>query len=469
MRSNSPRRHLARVALAVSTGAFQACAQSLDATPESSLDAARRLLGEQRYDEAADRLEPLANAAPTDPELSLLLGLAYYGANRPQDAVSPLEKAAAQEREISFAHQFLGRVYFRLERFDEAASALEKALTIEPDDASTVNQLGAVLLELGDVKGARARFDRATLLDPRLAPAQFNAGVLRFLDGDANGAEAFLFRAAELAPSDADAPIVLGDLYAGTDRPRAARDWYEVAAERLPDSVVAAQRVADQSARLFDLATAWRWQRVVLARAPQDVEAWVATYALALRRGDLVAATAALERCCELEPGNLVFRRRLADFLHDRGDRRAARDELSRVARAGAAGPEVWARISRLSEELGDESTALAAFRTLVESESDAAETLRCVADRMLGSNVAGIRNESLGTQLASALVERSQGQDAAALLSLARFAASRGENALAAANYERAAEVFDQEAPAARVLRERADRARRAGEHREP
>jgi hypothetical protein len=77
----------------------------------------------------------------------------------------------------------------------------------------------------------------------------------------------------------------------------------------------------------------------------------------------------------------------------------------------------------------------------------------------MIDSSVEGIGNAELGRKIVAALVEKSAGRDPASLVLLAEAEATTGHPTESAATYARAAALFDEDAPAARLLRERAAR----------
>lgn len=430
-----------------------ACAQVGGGDP---LELGRAALGRRDYAAASEHLGGAFAAEPTNGETAFLYGLALFGADRFEEAIEPFEVSARVMRADALPLQFLARSFHKVGRSDEAIATFQRALELAPGDAATVNQLGAVYLELDRIDEALTMFETAIALDADYGSAQFNAGVTLFLLGRANEAQIHLERAIALDPADSDAAIILGDLYRGSGEIRKARDAYAIAADRVPDSIPARARVVRLDRELRDLASAEHRLREVAEEVSVDADLWRSVADLSVARGKLSTANRALERALTLEPDSLATLWRLADLAEDRRDLANARLWLERITAIAPNQPNHWCRLSRVCEALGDRTAARAAFKRSVDDGNPVDKELRCVAERMLESDLEGIRNRALGYRIVSVLTERSGGKDASLLMLLGSAEAARGDRERAATAYEQAAALFGDDEPAQRVLKDR-------------
>lgn len=438
--------------LSIALGAI-ACAQ---VGGSDALQRGRDALGRHDYASASEHLRSAFQADPKNGETAFLYGLALFGAERFPEAIAPFETSARIMSSDALPLQFLARSFHKAGRSDEAIATFQRALELAPGDATTVNQLGAVYLELDRIEEALGMFEQAIAIDADYGSAQFNTGVTLFLLGRVNEAQIHLERAIVLDPSDSDAAIILGDLFRGTGEIRKARDAYAIAADRVPDSIPARARVVRLDRELRDLASAEHRLREVAEQVSVDADLWRAVADLAVARGKLSTANRALERALTLEPDSLMTLGRLADLAEDRRELENARTWLERITALAPNQPNHWCRLSRVCEALGDRTAARAAFQRSVDDGNPVDKELRCVAQRMLESDLEGIRNRALGYRIVSVLAERSGGKDASLLMLLGSAEAARGDRERAATAYERAAALFGEDEPAQRLLKDR-------------
>lgn len=229
-----------------------------------TVEEAERLIAEERFEVARDKLLTLQKSDPENPDAAYLLGeielrlgnsdaaLKHYAAvatlpdhraralqgqglallqlGRQDEALVLLEEAVGLDAGLWRARNALGRIHDARGEWEPAAAAYTQALAANPQSAMLHNNLGMSLLLQRRFDEAMLEFGRAIELDRTLeAPktnlrmayalqgryvealagvpeAQIadylnNVGYAAMLRGDYEGAEAYLTRAMEISPS----------------------------------------------------------------------------------------------------------------------------------------------------------------------------------------------------------------------------------------------------------------------------
>lgn len=103
-------------------GLFFLCLTSV--VTGQSLDAARRLFSEGKFEQARPVFRKLVKQAPSNATYNYYYGACCYETGDREEALPYLEKSAA--RKVIDAYLYLGRLYFDLYRFDESVSNYEE-------------------------------------------------------------------------------------------------------------------------------------------------------------------------------------------------------------------------------------------------------------------------------------------------------------------------------------------------------
>lgn len=230
--------------------------------------------------------------------------------------------------------------------FAQAVMTLEELIRHQPTNALYHNDLGVIRYQTGDISGAQARYEQAVRLEPDNALYARNLADLYFAElNRADDAIRIYLELHRKSPRDVETLINLGHISAAVGRPDEARAFYRRALEIEPwnkevrealiqqstpapqPSVVAAQPTwqpprsaeqlvaearqalqngqADEARTLLEQAVS---QNTRLAVAHNDLGV------VASQLGDLGAAQVAYEQAVKLEPGNLNYRKNLADL-----------------------------------------------------------------------------------------------------------------------------------------------------------
>ncbi|MBO6939070.1 MAG: tetratricopeptide repeat protein [Deltaproteobacteria bacterium] len=200
-----------------------------------------RALGE--LDEAAEAFEHATELAPARSDAWLGFGLSALDRGDPAAARPALERASELAPESVDASLALADLLAAEGRLDEAADAYRLTLRDNLHHAAGWVKLGNVLFALGEKADAAFAHRRALERDPSLAAAHNGLGAaLIGIDDDA--AQAALRTAAELDAADPHPLMNLALLAERRGDRDAARDAWQRAAERDPDSLVVAERLA---------------------------------------------------------------------------------------------------------------------------------------------------------------------------------------------------------------------------------
>ncbi len=171
------------------------------------INEARQLIGEQRYDDAIERLDRARRDSPRNLSALVLTGVAQLQAGRPTSALPPLRRAAEVGPANADVPYNLGRTYLALGDAIHAEEAFRRALALSPRYHDAAVNLVSVLLQTGRTADAQTAFDsarRAGLSSPLL---DYLEGKLAFLHGGSGAAREPLTRALEsgkLPPSAAE-------------------------------------------------------------------------------------------------------------------------------------------------------------------------------------------------------------------------------------------------------------------------
>lgn len=141
--------------------------------------AARKLMKQEKYDEAAALFKSAGEEAPDALAIHAAHGTALVNAKRYEEALDVLENKA---RKLDANHQpvlmNIGDAYFMLNRFEEAKGAFILARENDPLDPTAHYKLGKTLLALKKPDEARSEFAEAVRHFPDFPEARFELATL---------------------------------------------------------------------------------------------------------------------------------------------------------------------------------------------------------------------------------------------------------------------------------------------------
>lgn len=129
------------------------------------------------------------------------------------------------------------------ERRGEEVARLRTEVANDPTDTDSMAVLANILANSGQLEESVGWYEQAVRGDPDNGDLRLAFGLVLFQLGNDFDAAVQLRRAHELLPESASPPFYLGQLAerGATPEPDVARDWYEMALEIAPDSLVAEQ------------------------------------------------------------------------------------------------------------------------------------------------------------------------------------------------------------------------------------
>jgi predicted TPR repeat methyltransferase len=272
-----------------------------------------RLLGEDRYEPAAQAYRQALSLRPAYAEAMIGLGYALAEQGQHDEAQGVLERALTIEPGAVDAHVILGNIARARGERGAAVDRFYRALELEPALEFAYRQLFELHTELGESRQARALLQKGALALPHAADLHANLGQLLLAEGDCESAASVLGQALALQPQ---APLVqqwLGDALSRLGRHEEAIGCYGAALELAPDRADALLGMAAA------LQSAGRLQEAVdclqreIDRRPDSVRAHQLLGNARLALGDRQGALASYRAVLVLQPQSPL--RHLVDAL----------------------------------------------------------------------------------------------------------------------------------------------------------
>jgi tetratricopeptide (TPR) repeat protein len=167
---------------------------------------AEGLLGSGAVEEAAQILQPLAEAEDAEPEAQVKLGMAWAMLGRYREAEAVLRRDLARGHDQAQAHYFLCVALFHQAEqsgaragFEEAAGEARLALARKPDHAFAHLYLGLALRKLEKLQEAMPELEQAVRFSPEAADPHLHLGQALLEAGRKEEGFAHLEKAVELA------------------------------------------------------------------------------------------------------------------------------------------------------------------------------------------------------------------------------------------------------------------------------
>jgi choline-sulfatase len=243
---------------------------------------------------------------------------------RLDDAARRLEALAQRDSENPAVFVALSSVYFRRKDADGAIKAAKRAVALDPESVVAVLDLALAFQAAGRPGEAATGFERVLALDPDNLKALLNLGEIYHSRGEREKAFEFYQRAVAVAPRFAGARIGLGAVALALNR-------IDVAGEALKQAVALGGTQPDLHFNLGVMAEQ-RGQRAIAAREyraevaayPESLGAWVNLGLLERQEGRVDAALAAFERAAGARADAIEGPYLLADTLAGLGRRQQA-------------------------------------------------------------------------------------------------------------------------------------------------
>jgi tetratricopeptide (TPR) repeat protein len=184
-------------------GGVEGGAEGASASPSTILEAARKLIKEQRFDPARSILERGVEVHPADQSLRLALAQAWLGLKEPGKALEQYRSAIelGGKSVPASLHFEAGTVASAAGLTDEAEEHFGAAQMADPRDPKIPLYLAMVQLKRNEEDAAAASLVRAVALDPNLAEGWGTLGELHLKQGKTDLALQSIEKARRLSPT----------------------------------------------------------------------------------------------------------------------------------------------------------------------------------------------------------------------------------------------------------------------------
>jgi Tfp pilus assembly protein PilF len=231
------------------------------------------------------------------------------------DAAAQELVASFQSRPDDWSSYFnLGSYYLDRNEPERALASIEIAITLRPDVVMPYVNAAIAQARLGQNSRAEQSLRKALEIEPASAPANFNMGLLKAESQDFAGAERHLRAALQADPTLSEAAYNLGILLA-RDRLEEAIVWCRKAVELVPESQKYVYTLAFYLNQGGKTDEATRQLRALVARHPENPDAWALLAAVYEKRGQVSEAKAlyrnALSNKFLPERDRLLFKEKL--------------------------------------------------------------------------------------------------------------------------------------------------------------
>ena len=171
------------------------------------------------YLAAITRLTKAREENPDDGEAVQLLGLSFYLAGRPADAIAPLEKVQTWFPSANVdASYILGICYIQTKEYSHARGAFAKMFGVPVDSAASYLFTARMLLRQDFGPVAEEYAQQAVSLDPKLPLAHFLLGELNLYHSRIPEAVSEFQKECQLNPGYAPAYYKLADAYSRIEK-----------------------------------------------------------------------------------------------------------------------------------------------------------------------------------------------------------------------------------------------------------
>ena len=144
----------------------------------------RSLIGERRFEEAANELQGVLDANPRSYIANIQMGRLLEHSGQFDLAVERFETARAANPTQSEAAAYAGAAYLRLKDFEHAREAFEAALKLDPKRATNHLGLAQIHFHQDELEQSKIRLHQAIAFDPQLKQARSLLARIHMREGD---------------------------------------------------------------------------------------------------------------------------------------------------------------------------------------------------------------------------------------------------------------------------------------------
>ncbi len=296
---------------------------------DATIESARHLAEQGKYDEAIAQLQELATRTPPPSGLAHELGATYYKKADYLKATEFLKQALTEDPKDDEAVQLLGLSYYLAGRPAEAIPYLEKVQTWYPRanvDASYI--LGICYIQSKNYPQARLAFAKMFDVKPDSAASYLFTARMLFRQEYDPVAEEYAQKAVSLDPKLPMAHFLLGELHLYKSRiPEAIADFQQELTIN-PGYAAAYYKLADAYSRIQKYDDAERLLQRSLWLDATSTGPYILMGKVLQKKGEPVLAARALQRAVAMDPNNPITHHLLGQAYRDLGQNDDADREL---------------------------------------------------------------------------------------------------------------------------------------------
>jgi tetratricopeptide (TPR) repeat protein len=268
-------------------------------------------LRQKNYDNALREFMSAAEKSPDDGRISVAILKTYLGANKPDEALTWLEQQVKNRPNDGINHYLMAEVLSSQKKYAEAEAELQKALQLMPArDVENMPKRSEVYIRLADVNVMQNHLDDAVKV---------------------------LKQGLAVIPNDNSLSIRLASVYELSGKYDDAIATYDEILKSDPGNILVANNVAS-------LLTDRKGDKASLERARQLAAPFESSGQPALldtlgwvyyKQNDIDSALPLLKKAVDAAPKSGVLRYHLGMAYYKKGDKAAAKDELTRAFATG--------------------------------------------------------------------------------------------------------------------------------------
>lgn len=309
-----------------------------------------------RSTEALDALRKAIQMHPGYGEAWYNLGKIQLDLENFKEATKALEKAIKNWSHSDPKPQTLmGDIYKQEEKYDQALVCFKEALQINPKYFNALHNYGLTLKQMQRPKEAIEIFLEARDVNPDVPELYYNMGNAYYELDDMDNAFANYHKALELKPDFLEAHTTLNELYWRYGHKDKYLQSYADAIKKKPALRELRHQYADSLLLegKFDKAAA-----VVdglFQTSQPGAKAFQLRAKVMVKQGDIYKSLEDLEKCIELEPQEIEYRKDITKFLIKMGKYNQALAQMEAARKIAPLNQEVLAYLGLCWRLLGDE------------------------------------------------------------------------------------------------------------------
>lgn len=213
--------------------------RALESNPDflpARQDLGTALIRLEKWQEAADVLNPLTEAQPNSYLVAYLHALALENSHHSDEAEREAKRAVALNEQSPDAQTLLGITLSSRGRYDEAIAAFDRAVQLAPQSFDAQFYLGRARYARSDTAGAAAALEAAVKLRPSEPEARFLLGTVYEVSGAQDAAMQQYEELLRINPNDARGYLGLGELLSKAGRNDKALEQLQKAASLNPEN-----------------------------------------------------------------------------------------------------------------------------------------------------------------------------------------------------------------------------------------